>query len=219
MKKWKQHFVVRQEGSATIEATMVFTVIFFSLILIIFMGIILYQEVHMQSLAIQASERGAIVYASRTSDFGTGLKSLADFEDRDPYRYIPFFDSGKTSKYKKLINHYVETAVVKNNVVSGTSKNGGTYVTVNDYIIIKKIKVNIKKDYKLPTDGIANMFGSDGLFHIDTTAVSTVTDPVEFMRNTDLCMDVLSKTKIFDKAQEFMGKAMGLLEKYGDMLN
>ena len=43
--------------------TIIFPVIFFSLLLILFMGIVLYQEVEQQSLAVQASERGAVVYS------------------------------------------------------------------------------------------------------------------------------------------------------------
>ena len=39
----------------TIEMTIIFPAIFFSLILILFMGIVLYQEVSLHSLAVRAS--------------------------------------------------------------------------------------------------------------------------------------------------------------------
>ena len=85
----------RQDGYLTIELTIIFPAIFFSLILILFMGMVLYQEVSLQSLSVQASERGSVVYSSRVSDMATGIKTSEDFRIRDPYRNVPFFDGGK----------------------------------------------------------------------------------------------------------------------------
>ena len=76
----------------TIEATMVFSVLFFFDIYS-FMGIVLYQEVNTQSPAARASERFSI-YSSRVSDMTTGIKKLDDFKIHDPYRNVPFMDSG-----------------------------------------------------------------------------------------------------------------------------
>ena len=64
------------EGMLTIEMTIIFPALFFSLLLVLFIGMVLYQEVNLQSLAVQASERGAVVYSSRVSDMTTGIKTL-----------------------------------------------------------------------------------------------------------------------------------------------
>ena len=83
-----------QDGYLTIETTMVFSVLFFSLILILFVGMVMYQNVNLQSIAVQASERGSVVYSSRVADMTTGVKTLDDFLIRDPYRNVPFMDGG-----------------------------------------------------------------------------------------------------------------------------
>ena len=67
------------DGYLTIELTLVFQVLFFSLMLILFMGMVLYQEVKLQSLAVRASERGSVVYSSRVRDMSSTEKTLEDF--------------------------------------------------------------------------------------------------------------------------------------------
>lgn len=208
----------REAGYMTIEITLVFTVVFFAILLILFAGMVLYQQVHLQSAAIQASERGSVIYASRVEDIKTGQKSLADFRNRDPYRYVPGFDTGVQKDFEEKLNAYVSASAGQNNILSEGKDGTGTSVDVQDYFIVRRVKVNIKSNYHIPIDGIIQMFGLNGAFDIDTTAVSTVTDPVEFMRNTDLCVDALKTTEVYGSANELMGKAKEYIGKFNDLL-
>lgn len=209
----------KQEGYLTVELTFVFSVLFFSLMMLLFMGMVLYQQVNLQSLAVRTSARGSIIYGSRMDDMETGVKTLSDFKNRDPYRYLAsVFGGDKTGEYKKLLNTYVAKNVGNYNILTGTPKNQD-YTTIQDYVFIKRVKVNIQEDYHMPTDAIAKMFGLDGAFHIDTTATSTVVEPVEFVRNIDLCTDVFRQTKAFDKAKETVGKVRSYITKFTDMLH
>ena len=191
-----------EQGYLTIEATMVFSVLFFSLIFILFMGLVLYQNVNVQSVAIQASERGSIIYSSRVSDMSKGVKTLDDFLIRDPYRNVPFMDGGGKAEYSAIINKYIDENLGRRDIIRGETENKGDYVEVEDYLIAKRVKVNIKSGYKMPVDSIAEMFGKKGPFEIDTTAVSAVTDPADFVRNVDIAADVMKQTKIFGSVQK-----------------
>lgn len=202
----------------TVELTFVFSVVFFSLLMIMFMGMVLYQQVNLQSLAVRTSARGAVIYGSRMDDMETGVKTLGDFENRDPYRYLAsIFGGDKTAEYKRLLNTYVAKNIGDYNIITGEAGNTD-YTTIQDYVIVKRVKVNIKEDYHMPIDAVARMFGAEGAFHIDTTAASTVVEPVEFVRNIDLCVDVFRQTKAFDKAQETMKKVSGYISEFTDML-
>ncbi len=208
----------KQDGYLTIEATIVFSALFFSLIFILFMGMVLYQNVNLQSVAVQASERGSVVYSSRVKNMSTGVKTLDDFLIRDPYRNVPFMDSGSKADYAAIINTYINGQMGERDIISGQVKNSGNYVEVEDYLIEKRIKVNVQADYKMPVDGIAEMFGKKGPFAIDTTAVSAVIDSPDFVRNVDLATDVIRQTKVFGKAQEGYQKIRDALEKVTDLL-
>lgn len=221
MKKYRQicrSIKTKNDGYITVEAAMVFSVLFFSLIFILFMGMVLYQEVNLQGLAVQASERGSVIYSSRVSDMSTGMKTLEDFLIRDPYRNVPFMDSGKKSEYTSVINTYINQNLGKREVINGELRNSGNYVKVEDYLIEKRVKVTIQSGYRLPVDSIAGMFGQEGPFEVHTAAVSAVVDSPDFVRNVDLAMDVVKKTEIFDSVENGYNKIRDAIDKVKDLL-
>lgn len=221
MKKIKtlfQNIFRRQEGYMTIEITIIFPAVFFSLIIILFMGIVLYQEVNLQSLAVRASERGAVVYTSRVSNMTTGIKTLEDFKIRDPYRNVPFMSGGDKKRYMALVNEYVSSKLDQGSVLFGIDQNEGNYVQVEDYLIAKRIKVTIHAMYHTPADGIARMFGQEGPFDVNTTASSAVADSPDFVRNVDIVIDIASQTQAFDTVQDGYNKIREAIEKVADLL-
>lgn len=208
----------RQEGYLTIEITMVFSVLFFSLIFILFLGMVMYQQVNLQSLAVRASERGSVIYSSRVKDMASGVKTLDDFLIRDPYRNVPFMDGANQAEYAAIIDTYIGKNLGKGDILQDSGKQAGGYVTVEDYLIEKRIRVSIGGSYGLPVDSIARMFGQNGPFEVNVTAVSSVTDPPDFIRNVDLAMDVAKRTKLFGTVQEGYEKIRGALESVTDLL-
>lgn len=208
----------KNDGYLTIELSMVFSVLFLSLILILFIGMVLYQEVRLQSLAVQASERGSVVYSSRVADMTTNSKTLADFKIRDPYRNVPFMDGGKKGEYASLVNRYVAGQIGGGNIIYGENANGGSYTKIEDYLIAKRVKVNIRTGYRMPGNGIPEQFGHKGPFDVDTTAVSAVTDSPDFVRNIDIITDVAKQSKVFDTVQDGYNKIREALQKAADLL-
>ncbi|MCI8269703.1 MAG: pilus assembly protein [Lachnospiraceae bacterium] len=208
----------KNAGYLTIELTIIFPAIFFSLLLILFMGMVLYQEVNLQSLAVQASERGSVVYSSRVSDMTTGIKTLEDFKIRDPYRNVPFLGGGKKGEYTSLVNRYVAERMGKRDILQADNQNGGNYTAVEDYLIAKRIKVNIHSTYHTPVDAIAKMFGQSSPFEVNTTAVSAVVDAPDFVRNMDIIVDVASQTEAFGTIQKGYGRIKEAIQKVADLL-
>ncbi|MGN0158812.1 MAG: TadE/TadG family type IV pilus assembly protein [Brotaphodocola sp.] len=207
-----------QDGYLTIEMTIIFPAIFFSLLLILFMGMVLYQEVTMLSLSVQASERGSVTYSSRVTDMTTNIKTLEDFKNRDPYRNVPLIDNGKKEDYTRLINQYVGERIDKREILSGEKKNAGNYTTVDDYLIEKRVRVDIQTDYHIPVDAVAEMFGYDGIFDVNTTAVSVVADSPDFVRNVDIVTDIAKQTKVFNGLENGYNSIKEALTKVTDLL-
>ncbi len=207
-----------EDGYLTIELTIIFPVIFFSLLLILFMGMVLYQEVNLQSLAVRASERGSVVYSSRVSDMTTGIKTLSDFKIRDPYRNVPFMGGGTKRAYTALVDRYVAERMGKRDILSGDEQNGGSYTSIEDYLIVKRIKVNIRSTYHTPIDVMARMFGQTGAFDVDTTAVSAVVDAPDLVRNVDIITDIVSQTEAFGTVQDGYNKIKDAIQKVADLL-
>lgn len=207
-----------QDGYLTIEAAMVFPVLFFSLIFILFLGMVLYQHVNLQSIAVQASERGSVIYSSRVKDMSAGVKTLDDFLVRDPYRNVPFMDGGNKAGYSAIINTYIDGQMGRRDIIEGSGQNSGDYVEVEDYLIEKRIKVHIHSNYEMPIVSIPAMFGQEGPFEVDTTVVSAVTDSPDFVRNVDLAADVIRQTSVFDSVQSGYNKIQDCIEDVKELL-
>lgn len=209
-------FLLNRGGYLTIEVSMVFSVLFFSLILILYMGIILYQEVSLQSLAVRSSERGSIVYSSRVADMTTGIKTLADFQYRDPYRNVPLISRSGDGTYQNLVDQYVKKYLNSNNVLEGDR--GDSSVTIINNILSKRVKVNVSNSYRLPVESIGTMFGHEGPFDVNTAAASAVVDSPDFVRNVDLTLDVMKQSGILGPVEEGYNKIMDALEEVKGML-
>lgn len=221
MKRIKKLFKMadkKRGGYLTIELTMVFSVLFFSLLLILFMGMVLYQEVKLQSLAVRASERGSVVYSSRVSDMTTGVKTLEDYKYRDPYRNVPLINTLNDDDYRDLVNKYVSANLGKRDILSGTNENGGDYTKIENYVFAKRLKVNIQTGYRMPVDSIGTMFGYSGPFEVNTTAVSAVVDSPDFVQNVDLVMDMVKQTDVFTSIEDGYENIMEAIDKLKDKL-
>lgn len=215
-KKFWKKLIEDRSGMVTIEATIVFPALFFSLILILFMGLVLYQEVNLQSLAVRASERGAVVYGSRTGNMTTSIKTLDDFKYRDPYRNVPFLNTLSDGSYRGLIEQYVGSYIGDNNVLEG--ENPGHSVEIENYIIAKRVKVRISNGYQIPVESIGKMFGHEGPFEVNTAAVSAVTDSPDFVRNVDLALDVVQQSKLTGGAFQAVSDGFGKIkDALGDL--
>ena len=208
----------KKDGYLTIELSIVFSSLFLSLILIMFIGMVLYQEVCVQSLAVEASERGSVVYSSRVSDMATNIKKLEDFKIRDPYRNVPFMDGGNKRGYTSLVNKYVEDRIGGSDIIAGKHGNDGNYTEIDDYLIARRVKVNIQTSYWMPGNSIPKMFGHEGPFDVNTTAVSAVVDAPDFVRNIDIVMDVAKQTEAFGTVQDGYNKIKGAIQKAADLL-
>lgn len=218
IREFIQEVRYKKEGYLTIELSIIFTSIFFSLILVLFIGMVLYQEVRMQSLAVEASERGSVVYSARVSDMKTSEKTIEDFKIRDPYRNVPFLGGGNKSEYKSLINKYIQDDVGNRNVIRGNNLSNGNYTVIEDYIIAKRVKVNIHHTYLMPVGSIPEMFGHDGPFDVNTTVTSAIVDSPDFVRNIDIVMDVANKTEAFQNVQDGYNKIKEGINKVADFL-
>lgn len=207
-----------KKGYLTIELTMVFSILFFSLLLILFMGLVLYQRVNVQSTAIRASERGAIVYNSRVEEMETGEKKLSDFEIKRPYRNVPIIGSFEDNDYEELVNQYISSNLGQRNILQGQDTSGGAYATVKNSLISKKLRVEINMGYEMPVASIGEMFGQNGPFKADTVVESAIVDSPDFVRNVDLVLDMAKQTEVFDKVEDGIGEIMKTIKKLGDKL-
>lgn len=126
----------------------------------------------------------------------------------NPYRYL-------SSSYKKTLKNTVKEEVA--NIVNANKipwhqiSTDNIKVDVKNYVVYQKVTVSVTADYPLP-----DFFKTVGLpdtLEYTATAVTSVTDPDELIRNADLVVDMMAATGLTNKMQGVKKKLNTLVDK------
>lgn len=218
------YFLESKKGSTTIEAALIFPIIFLSIIALIFVCIFLYEQAYMKSLADRAAERGAAIWKNPQSDMTISLVKLEHFKDNDPYWRI--YDTNKSKKEEK-IEQYLKKSLSQYSILQSRDKDAPMNTTdiefsanLKNYIVYKKLVVTVKKKFKLPIGNILNVFGIDNTITIYAESETVINEPAEFIRNADFAIDMGKRIdaltgnnieKIRDKVTSFLD---GIKQKF-----
>ncbi|NGP44451.1 pilus assembly protein [Bacillaceae bacterium SIJ1] len=184
-------FLKDEKGSFTLEASLVFPIIFLSVIAMLILSLYVYERVVLYQRASVAAERVAYVWDNSNKHPETGafdigerdglywrltsdqvLELLFDaFGDGGAQTSIQIGQSGGGLIEQKLGKH--ATTVFRD----GTT---GT-VEYSNHLYEKKVTVKLEKTLRMP-ELLGNLL--DG--NLQAEASATITDPVEFMRTSDL---------------------------------
>jgi len=173
----------REGGSITVEAAIVVPVVILSIAALIYIAILMYQQAYIQSLASRSAEMGAASWNNTLKDFETGK---IDKENLDKAGlYWRMLDTGKQSKMSKVLD-YINSKIEDSIVYPGSRK---VDVKLNDYIVYKKLIVTIECTCKIPFGEFLKLFGIKKDYTIRAQSEVAISDPAEFIRNTDFILD------------------------------
>lgn len=212
-----------RNGSFTVEAAILMPIVILTIVALIYMCLLLYQQVCIQTVAEKAVQRGAAVWSSNHKDMYISKISKNDMENCDPYwRYLESGDQ-KQKKVDK-IKDYIKLQINRYNVLNSSTPSVITLEDDTDYLIYKKLKVTITQNYRLPIGRMLTSFGLKADFPVTVHTEAVVNEPTEFIRNTDFIIDTGKEIdrKIFkdkvgnfgDKMKEDFGKLMGKLKDF-----
>lgn len=203
-----------EKGEFTVEATIVFTFTFIVLIIMFYIGIIMYQQVHFQSTTDRIASRGAMMYATRGTDMKSATKTLASFKNNDPYRYI--YDGKYKGEAKKAIENELADQLGNGNLLSRNSRDFEK-ADISLGLFTRKVVLTGKRGFDVPFISAFSLDNS--LFDLNVTSVSYIMDMPEVIRNVDYATDLLKRSEkisgAIDKVSELKGKLNGFINKIG----
>lgn len=203
-----------EKGEFTVEATIVFTISFMTLIFMMYLGIVMYQHVHLQSVTDRIASRGAMMYATRTTDMATGYKSPDSFWNSDPYRYI--FDGSYKGTAKSQIQSALNAEMGVGNVMKINPGDGAT-VDIKLGIFSRRVEVSGKRSFNVP---FMSIFGMDSsFFNLNVKSTAYIMDMPETIRNIDYASDILHRFPAVDNAMGKVGELKGKLEEFINKIN
>lgn len=203
------NFFKSEKGEFTVEATIVFTFSFMTLIIILYVGIVMYQHVHLQSATDRIASRGAMMYATRTTDMETGYKSPDAFWNSDPYRYI--FDGSYKSTAESQIQSALNSALGNGNVIASNT-NDGANATVKLGIFSRRVEVTGNRSFNVPFVSVFNLDNS--FFDLNVKSTAYIMDMPETIRNVDYVGDMIKQNETAQRVIGKIGELKGKLQTF-----
>ena len=195
----RKKFAKNEDGAVVIiEAVFVFPIMFIVLFLLIFLGNAFYVKSQVESSVVSLAIKGSNYCADPLLETLIEKGSLPSVKDLDiqPYRYI---FGGMGDVEKKIENEIADEFEKKSQTMfkgmkpSLKSPQKGI-AKYNNYVVYSTFSVQLQYDITFPI----RFLGSSEpiILTINSRAEVPVNDSAEFIRNTDMVIDLLGSTKI-----------------------
>lgn len=208
--------IKEERGAYTIlEASIVFPVMFFVLFFIIFLGNMYYEQSKMDNCVMRYAIKGAQCCADpylydfvQTGSVPTDLSAV----EIKPYRYI----MGGMNDIENKIKTEMANEIAKkdltffSNMVPKVTTQTTKY---NNYLVYSTFSCSLKYSITMPI----KLFWDANKFEIvkfTSRAEVSVSDTPEFIRNTDLVVDLLTGTKIGTTIESVFQKINSFITKF-----
>lgn len=214
--KIREHFHNENGAVQIIEATFVFPIMFIILFFLIYMGNAYYVKAQIESVVATYALKGSnycadpILETIKETGSVPSVKNL----DTEPYRYI----FGGMNEIETKIGSQVEKEIdgksssFFNNMKPKLATSHANIAKFNNYVVYSTFSVDVKYVVEFPI----RFLGEDApsLLTINARAEVPVDDTAEFIRNTDLVIDVFHGTKIGNKISDVFGKINDFISNF-----
>lgn len=202
-------FIKNEKGEFTVEATIVFTISFMAIIVIMYIGIVMYQHVHLQSVTDRIASRAAMMYATRTTSMKDGYKSKDSFWESDPYRYI--LDGSYKKTAEGVIQSELNSALGEGNVITTDGRDKAN-AKVNLSWFSRKVEITGERKFNVPFISVFDIDNS--FFDLNVKSTAYIMDMPETIRNVDYAVDLIKQNKTANAALGKVGELKGKLETF-----
>lgn len=201
-----------KKGSFTIEATIVFSSVLFVVIAVIYICLMLYQQVYLQTFADKVAQRAANNWSYPGKDMFFGFVSKEDIKNNSIYWRI--MDLKEGDKLSSIVK-YAKYDYGKYSLLPGPYKFECTAKVNSEYIVLKKITVTATSVYNNPAGNLLKSFGFKKVFDFEAVSEAVVNEPAEFIRNADFAIDTIREwdNRTGHNFQDFQTKVVDKLSK------
>lgn len=209
----------KQEGSVIVEASIVFPVMFLVLFFIIYFGNMYYQISQVDNMAMSYAIKGAQSVAD-PFHYEMETEGRVPFNDKvEPYRYILGEINGASidtleTKIQEEIKEEFNTKLISFFKNMNPTIDGNVDAEFNNYVLYGTFHVEIKYSIPFPL----RLWGSNNIkiAHLSSKAEVSVNDTTEFVRNTDMILDIFEVTAAGQRIQSYFEKINEFISQFGE---
>ena len=203
-----------ENGSVQVmEASIVFPVMFIILYFLIFMGNAYYLKAQIEKIVVQEAIAGANYCADpilQTLRETNSLPSVKDI-DTQPYRYILGGMKGIENKISQEVGDALKTKLTS--LFTGMMPTSiHSSAEFHNMVICSTFSVQVSYRISFPI----RMFGESTppILYITSRSEMAVNDVAEFIRNTDMVIDMFEGSKMFDTIRGVFEKINGFISSF-----
>lgn len=206
--------VIENESGASeiVEATFVFPIIFFVLFFLIFFGNAYYVKANVDSVVSKAALKGALQVQDPYMEFVNGEAGNTTIESIEiaPYRYL---FGGDMSRITNKISQEVKDSIKKSSGLLGGMNpkiKNSDVAKFNNKVLYSTFIVHVEYSIEFPWRFIYS--SKPTIVKYASRSEEPVNDTVEFIRNTDMVLDMLDGNETYQKICDKFGKVKEFLE-------
>lgn len=202
------------KGAVTIEYALVFPIVIICIIMLIYFGLVYYQQALLQSIVSENLQNCSLLWGYNPEK----LNIREGITDREAYLseglYWHLF-SGSNRK-KAVLQENIRREFIGQSIIKPT-KDIDIEVNYRNYVLIKKIELKAYTSYKLPFGAFFKSIGLPGDITVTASSETTVQDPKEFIQNMDYLLQIYEETGARDWVMEKCKPLVDSLGKIKDL--
>lgn len=200
-----------EKGTIIVEAVMIFPLVILTVVMLLTIGNAYYQRSRVESIietkVINDSAYCADGLLRITADGGNLPTDVKDAPEIAPYKYI--FSGGTRNIVQSVQNEIAdEVRSLDSGYFKGMEiKNFILKLDYSNYFITQSVEANSTYEINIPI----SLFGTKFKINCSSHIVVPLSDSPEFIRNVDMVIDYIERTKLDDNFKESIEKVKTFL--------
>ncbi len=201
-----------EQGTVIMEAVMIFPLVILTVVMLLTVGNAYYQQSRVEAI-IQTEVINGTAYCTDSLlrymlDNGSVPESIKDAPDNTPYQYL---FSGETKNLVEGVRTEINRKIEKldSGYFRGMEvRNLNLTLDYSNYFVAQTVKANATYEINIPISLFGTRFKVNSSSHVEVP----VSDCPEFIRNVDMIIDYVERTKLDDKFKEMIEKVKTFID-------
>jgi hypothetical protein len=202
-----------RHGAITIEYAVIFPLVIFVVMLLVYIGLVYYQQALLQSVVTANAQDWALLwgYDAQKVHPGEGILGAEGYNSEALYWHIfPEANPKKENIRNAILRDYERKSILK------SSRDVQVEVSFKNYLLFQKVDIKATAIYTMPMKGFFQAVGLTGDFTLQAFSEISVHDPKEFIHNVDYLLQIYDESGAKDWVMEKCKPLMDSLKKVKD---